>query len=93
MLDWELAHIGDFHEVLAWSVQRLFGTPRAECFSRYMHATGAVIDLETVRYYAVLNAWKCVVINSASACRAARPGQSHQDLVLTWLALGIKLNW
>ena len=67
--------------------------PRAECFSRYMHATGAVIDLQTVRYYAVLNAWKCVVINSASACRAARPGQSHQDLVLTWLALGIKLNW
>ena len=100
VLDWELAHIGDFHEDLAWSVQRLFGTPRAdgellicgllpraEFFSRYMQATGAVIDLDTIRYYEVLNAWKCVVINSASACCAARLGQSHQDLVPTWLAL------
>ena len=100
VLDWELAHIGDFHEDLAWSVQRLFGTPRAdgqllicgllpraEFFSRYEQATGAVIDLHTIRYYEVLNAWKCVVINSASACCAARLGQSHQDLVLTWLAL------
>ena len=100
VLDWELAHLGDFHEDLAWSVQRLFGTPRADgelliCgllprevfFTRYTQATGAVIDLDTIRYYEVLNAWKCVVINSASACCAARLGQSHQDLVLTWLAL------
>ena len=100
VLDWELAHIGDFHEDLAWSVQRLFGTPRAdgellicgllpraEFFERYMQATGALINRETLRYYEVLNAWKCVVINSASACCAARLGQSHQDLVLTWLAL------
>ena len=100
VLDWELAHLGDFHEDLAWSVQRLFGTPRAdgellicgllpraEFFSHYMQATGALVDLDTIRYYEVLNAWKCIVINSASACRAARLGQSHQDLVLTWLAL------
>lgn len=100
VLDWELAHLGDFHEDLAWSVQRLFGTPRAdgellvcgllprtEFFARYVEATGAVLDLDVIRYYEILSAWKCVIINSASACSAARLGQSHQDLVLTWLAL------
>ena len=101
VLDWELAHIGDFHEDLAWSVQRLFGTPRAdgellisgllpraEFFSRYSRATGAEINLDTIRYYEILNAWKCIIINNASACCAARESQSHQDLVLTWMAFG-----
>ena len=101
VLDWELAHIGDFHEDLAWCVQRLFGTPRAdgellicgllprnEFFSRYTQATGVAINLDTIRYYEILNAWKCIIINNASACRAARESQSHQDLVLTWMAFG-----
>lgn len=101
VLDWELAHLGDFHEDLAWSVQRLFGTPRAdgellisgllprdEFFERYAEAAGVSIDPETIRYYEILNAWKCIIINNASACCAARESQSHQDLVLTWMAFG-----
>ncbi len=101
VLDWELAHIGDFHEDLAWSVQRLFGTPRAdgellisglmprnEFFARYSQATGIEIDLDTIRYYEILNAWKCIIINNGSGCRAALESQSHQDLVLTWMAFG-----
>ena len=101
VLDWELAHIGDFHEDLAWSVQRLFGTPRAdgellisgllpraEFFRRYTQATAVAINLDTIRYYEILNAWKCIIINNASACRAARESHSHQDLVLTWMAFG-----
>ncbi len=101
VLDWELAHLGDFHEDLAWSVQRLFGTPRAdgellisglmpreEFFQRYAEAAGVSINLNTIRYYEILNAWKCIIINNSSACCAARESQSHQDLVLTWMAFG-----
>lgn len=101
VLDWELAHLGDFHEDLAWSVQRLFGTPRAdgellisglmpreEFFQRYAEAAGVSINLDTIRYYEILNAWKCIIINNSSACCAARESQSHQDLVLTWMAFG-----
>jgi len=101
VLDWELAHIGDFHEDLAWCVQRLFGTPREdgellisgllprqEFFSRYSQVAGVEINLDTIRYYEILNAWKCIIINNSSACCAAREQQSHQDLVLTWMAFG-----
>ncbi|MGB1880624.1 MAG: phosphotransferase family protein [Gammaproteobacteria bacterium] len=99
VLDWELAHPGDFHEDLAWCVQRLFSTPgtdgeplicgllpRAEFLSRYADATGFTVDPSIVRYYEILSAWKCIVINNATACCAARESQSHQDIVLTWLS-------
>lgn len=99
VLDWEMAHIGDFHEDLAWSVQRLFGTwgengellisgllPRRVFFAQYEAASGRRIDLDTVRYYEVLNAYKCAVINLASGVRAATESLSHQDLLLNWLA-------
>lgn len=101
VLDWELAHLGDFHEDLAWSVQRLFGVPREdgellisgllprdEFFAAYAEAAGVTIDLDTIRYYEILNAWKCIIINNATASRAALRGQSHQDLVLTWMPFG-----
>ncbi len=101
VLDWELAHLGDYHEDLAWCVQHLFTTPgedgeplvcgllpRAEFFARYEVATGFTVDPAVIRYYEILGAWKCIVINNATACCAARLGQSHQDLVLTWLAFG-----
>ncbi len=99
VLDWEMAHIGDFHEDLAWSVQRLFGTwrddgellisgllPRGEFFAHYEAASGRRIDLTTVRYYEVLNAYKCATINLATGLRAATESLSHQDLLLNWLA-------
>lgn len=101
VLDWELAHLGDFHEDLGWCAQRLFTTPgpngeplvcgllpRAVFLERYAAASGRTVDPATVRYYEILGAWKCVIINNATACCAAREGQSHQDLVLTWLAFG-----
>lgn len=98
VLDWELAHIGDFHEDLAWSMQRLFGTwtdggeflvsgliPRAQFLSVYEELSGNRIDPVKLRYYEVLNAYKCAVIDLGQAMRAATEGNSHQDIVLTWL--------
>jgi len=98
VLDWELAHIGDFHEDIAWAMQRLFGTwtgkgdflvcgliPRAEFLRSYEALSGNHIDPVKLRYYEVLNAYKCAVIDLGQAMRAATESNNHQDLVLTWL--------
>lgn len=99
VLDWELTHFGDYHEDLAWMIQRLFGTwaadgrflvsgliPRDEFFREYERASGHVIDPAKLRYYEVLNAWKCAVLDLCTAIAAARNSNNHQDLLLTWLA-------
>jgi len=99
VLDWELAHVGDFHDDLAWSAQKLFGSrvddeifvsglmSRREFFERYEAGSGRRLDCHVFRYYEVLNAWKCAVLDLSTACRAAAAGLSHQDLVLAWVAL------
>ena len=98
VLDWELAHIGDYHEDLAWPLLRLLCTfrddgemlvsgllTREDFFNQYRAATGRDINPDTIRYYEILAAWKCAVINNATGGYAAHRSQSHQDLVLTWL--------
>lgn len=99
VLDWELAHIGDYHEDIAWACQRLFGMlddngeflvcglmSRPEFIRRYEEASGNRIDPDRLRYYEVLNAYKCAVMDLGQAIRAATESNNHQDLVLTWLA-------
>ncbi len=98
VLDWELAHIGDFHEDIAWATQRLFGTwtddgtflvcgliSRDAFLSGYEAASGNRIDPTKLRYYEVLNAYKCAVIDLGQAMRAATESNNHQDIILTWL--------
>ena len=98
VLDWELAHIGDLHEDIAWVTQRLFGTwredgeflvcgllPRQEFIEQYEARSGNRVDQERLRYYEVLNAYKCAVMALGAAMRTALHGNNHQDLVLTWL--------
>lgn len=99
VLDWELAHLGDFHLDLGWATQRLFGAwdesgqflvcgllPREEFLERYEALSGRRIDPEKLHYYEVLNAWKCAVMQLGPGVRVPLEGNSHQDLVLTWLA-------
>ena len=98
VLDWELAHIGDFHEDIAWVTQRLFGSrgedgeflvcgllPRQEFIEQYEARSGNRVDRDRLRYYEVLNAYKCAVMALGAAMRTALHGNNHQDLVLTWL--------
>lgn len=98
VLDWELAHLGDFHEDISWAIQRLFGTwnekgeflvsgllPRDEFLRQYQEKSGNIIDPAKLRYYEVLNAYKCAVMDLGQAIRAAKESNNHQDLVLTWL--------
>ena len=99
ILDWELAHFGDFHEDLAWILQKLFGSYneqgeflvcgliRREDFIReYQQLSGRTINPETLRYYEILNAYKCAVMDLSSAIIAGRNSNNHQDLLITWLA-------
>jgi aminoglycoside phosphotransferase (APT) family kinase protein len=99
ILDWELGHIGDFHEDIAWVIQKLFGVwrddgvflvcglmPRDEFLAAYQQHSGNLIDPERLRYYEILNAYKCAVMDLSQAIRAAKESNNHQDLVLTMLA-------
>jgi len=98
VLDWELAHIGDFHEDIAWVTQKLFGAwaddgtflvcgllPREQFLRDYEKYSGNRIDPVKLHYYEMLNAYKCAVMDYGQAIRAAVESNNHQDLVLTWL--------
>ena len=98
MLDWELAYIGDFHDDVAWVLQPIFGTvvdgvfrasdlfEREEFISAYEAVTGRTINRKTLRYYEILNTWKCYIIVAALGVRTARSQHNHQDILLTFLA-------
>lgn len=76
ILDWELAHVGDPHEDLSWSLlpsfnagtEKLFAiVPRAQMFKRYQDLTGIEVRLESIDYYRILNLLKLAII-----CLAAK---------------------
>ncbi len=99
VLDWELAYIGDFHADIAWLIQKLFGNwaadgrflvsglmAREDFLRDYQLQSGRKIDPVKLRYYEVMNAWKCAVMDLCSAVIAAKHNNNHQDLLVTWLA-------
>ncbi|QRI79217.1 MULTISPECIES: phosphotransferase family protein [Rhodococcus] len=99
VLDWELAHIGDYHEDLGWIVQRLFAgasqdgeilvcnlLTRDELIRRYEAATGRQVDQQKLTFYEMLAAYKCAVMNLGTGCSAAIRGHNHQDVLLSWMA-------
>lgn len=98
VLDWELAHIGDFHEDLAWMLQRPFGFEdggvhlasglysRDQLLAMYERVTGRTVDAVKLHFYEIFAAYKCVVITLATGMKAARDRHNHQDVLLTWLA-------
>lgn len=98
VLDWELGHLGDYHEDISWAFQRLFGNfrddgvflvsgllPREDFIAQYQSASGNIIDPVRLRYYEILNAYKCAVMDLGQAIRAAEEQNNHQELVLDWL--------
>jgi aminoglycoside phosphotransferase (APT) family kinase protein len=99
LLDWELAHIGDFHEDIAYNFELLFGVldgagnfrigdmfSEEEYVRAYEQASGRTVDPVILHYYRVLTCFKLGVMNHASAVRAARDGINHQDALLSWLS-------
>lgn len=98
-LDWELGHVGDPHEDLAWSMSPAFGhraengsdfltcglLPEASFIDAYQRASGIDVDARTLHFYRVLSAYKAIVIVLGAGYRIARNGKSHQDVLLVWL--------
>lgn len=96
ILDWELAHIGDFHEDLAWIICHKgvtdegqvmasgLMTPEELC-QRYTEMTGREVNQKALHFYRVLSVYKCVVICLATSAQTAGRKHSHQDILLSWL--------
>jgi aminoglycoside phosphotransferase (APT) family kinase protein len=73
VLDWELSHVGDPHEDLAWmctktwrfgEVDRPVGGlgPREPFYRAYEAESGRKLDREALRYWEVLGSAKCAVV-------------------------------
>jgi aminoglycoside phosphotransferase (APT) family kinase protein len=99
VLDWELAHIGDFHEDVAYSLEPLFCSRDAQgqplvasmmpvraYLDGYAKRAGRTIDPAVLHWYQVLNSFKLSVMNFASGARAARDGTNHQSAFLGYLS-------
>lgn len=99
-LDWELAHLGDRHEDLAWAMSLTFGClaedgktflvggflPRDEFISAYEKASGLKVDPKALKFYEIFNTYKCANIVLATGTRIARNGKTHQDILVAWLS-------
>lgn len=99
ILDWELAHLGDFHDDVAWLTCKVFGhldeggrflvsglMQRKQFLDRYMQMSGRSIDRKSLHFYEVLNSYKVCVIMLGSAYRTAVEAHNHQNILQTWLA-------
>lgn len=98
ILDWELVHIGDFHEDLAWAAIRSWSTveegtllasglmPVQELCDKYSELTGRSVNMKSLYFYQVLGLYKCVAICLATSVNAAKHAHNHQDALLSWLA-------
>ena len=98
-LDWELGHVGDRHEDLAYCTHPLFGgmaedgttflasglLPPAEVFARYEQVSGLPVDPAKIEWYSMLVTYSAIVRTFATPYRIARLGRSHQDILLTRL--------
>lgn len=76
VLDWELVHLGDPHEDLAWTClpQYRGGTPlmsklvsREELYARHTALAGHPVDEQSMRYYSVFSLLKLAVTHVAAA--------------------------
>ncbi|WP_018990668.1 phosphotransferase family protein [Aromatoleum toluclasticum] len=99
-LDWELGHLGDYHEDVAYAIKDSSGhyaedgktflvnglMTADEFVEQYEKASGLPIDMKAVRYYDVVQAYKSCVIVLGTGYRAVRGGKTHQDIVLQWLS-------
>ena len=98
-LDWELSHVGDRHEDLAYCTHPLFGAtaedgttflasgvlPPAEVFARYEEVSGLPVDPDRIEWYSMLVTYSAIVRTFATPYRIARLGRSHQDILLARL--------
>jgi aminoglycoside phosphotransferase (APT) family kinase protein len=85
ILDWEMVHLGDPAEDMAWCISHLWRaqTPRAACLlppaelvALYESASGRALDPATLRFYEVLAVVKMAAI-MLTGIRAFRDGRTR----------------
>ena len=100
VLDWELGYLGDRHGDLGWVVTDLYmtyedGKPyhcglfesTDALVEAYEAAGGLPIDRGTLHWHKMFCTWKQLILSLGCAIRAG-DGQSHQDVLLSWLSAG-----
>ena len=70
LIDWELSHLGDPMEDLAWFSLRSVLEPVPDfpaCVREYESASGAPVDLDRVRYHRAFVSWRICIIRHCNA--------------------------
>ena len=98
-LDWELSHLGDRHEDLAWIFNLTFGhlaedgktflvcglMPESEFCEAYEKASGLSIDQKVLTYYKIKMAYQLANVAIATPYRVCGNGKTHQDILVAWI--------
>lgn len=70
IVDWELAHVGDPMDDLAWlDYRNRIGLDRARLHQRYSSRSGIEIDEDSISFYAVAVRYRCAVTTSLAVSR------------------------
>ena len=99
ILDWELGHLGDRHEDIAYAALPTFGhfaedgktfligsfLSEKDYYAAYEKASGMTIIPAVINYYNIMSIYKLVTICLATMYRIATCGKTHQDIMVTWL--------
>ena len=88
ILDWEMAHLGDPMEDLAWAVLNFWSSgglcqglqPRAEMIGAYERAGGMPVDAQRLFFYEVLGAVKMAVI-SLTGVKSFCEGRNYETVL------------
>ncbi|TDC91576.1 phosphotransferase family protein [Actinomadura sp. 7K507] len=84
VLDWELAHLGDPHDDLAWLTLRAVQEPFTHIPDRladYATASGNTVDPDRIRYYRVLAELRILILGHQGAERPDPLGEVGNGLV------------
>jgi aminoglycoside phosphotransferase (APT) family kinase protein len=98
VLDWELVHLGDRHEDLAYFFSPLFSEidengvelmgglyPRDEFIRLYEALSGLPVDPARLLYYDVFSLWRGTINALATAARIMMGEKTHQDIRVGWM--------
>lgn len=98
ILDWELSHLGDRHEDLAFFLNPLFGghdendnylvgglMPREAFLEQYQEISGLPVDKKRIEYYMIFNAWRGAINTLATGVRCMIGQKTHQDIRVGWI--------
>ena len=99
ILDWELGHLGDRHEDLAYTAMPLFGhyiddgktflvgglLSEDEFFATYERLSGLPVDRKRIEYYYIMGLYKLVALAVGTMYRISAGGKTHHDILMAWL--------